>query len=330
MQRKGTTGPRRHLRLILTTLATLAVVMAPAAAYATAPGANGRIAFSQGDLLPEGDVSIHSDIFTILPNGSGLRQLTHVPEGQTAGSPDWSPDGSSIAFERTGADGGFEIWTMNADGSGRTRLTHDPRFDDFQPSWSPDGESIVFSRCDRPFGFTVSCEIELMRADGSERTKLTRGHWLNVRPAFSPDGEWIAFGSTRGGFQNAIWRMRVDGSQLSRLTSPELRAFWPDWAPDGRHIVFTDNCCNPGPSNVWTMRPDGSGLKRLTDFGPLPLQGGFASYSPNGRKIVLIYNGECPDGPCHDFYTMRADGSGLQRVGTGVENTFLTDWGPRR
>ena len=59
----------------------------------------------------------------------------------------------------------------------------------------------------------------------------------------------------------------------------------------------------------------------------LPQQNGFASYSPDGRQIVLQHFGNCPQGSCQSFFVMNADGSGLHPVHTGVPNTFLTDWG---
>src|SRR5215469_13978690 len=64
----------------------------PAVASAAA-AANGRIAFSQWDLLPGGNLSGHSNVYTINPDGSGRRQLTHVGKTQAAGAPDWSPGG---------------------------------------------------------------------------------------------------------------------------------------------------------------------------------------------------------------------------------------------
>ena len=58
------------------------------------------------------------------------------------GSPSWSSDGGRIAFDSL-RDGNGEIYVMNADGSGQTRLTDDPGFDG-SPSWSPDGSRIAF------------------------------------------------------------------------------------------------------------------------------------------------------------------------------------------
>ena len=310
-------------------LARPQVVRVHSAAVAAAASANGRIAFSQWDLLPGGNLSGHSNVYTSNPDGSGRRQLTHVGAARAAGAPDWSPGGARIVYE-SNQTGDYRIWVMNADGSGHTRLTNDPGFADLEPSWSPDGKRILFSRCDDHVGFILTCDLEVMNAAGGGMRRLAGGHWTYVRGQYSPDGRRIVVGTDLGGFQSALWLMRSDGTGLHRITRPSLQAFWPGWSPDGRHIVFTDNCCQFG-SNIWTVRPDGTGLRELTHFGPAPLQGGFASYSPNGQRIVLQYNGKCPArGLCQYFYVMNADGSGLHAVHTGVANTFLTDWGPAR
>ncbi|MFN8030783.1 MAG: hypothetical protein U0Q10_10625 [Dermatophilaceae bacterium] len=99
----------------------LATLTAPAqAAY---PGTNGRIA-----------VETNSAMFTIAAKGGSMVSL-----GPGTG-PRWSPDGAKLAFAYRGA-----IWTMNANGTGRIKITSGTGHD-VNPTWSPDGKRIAFSR----------------------------------------------------------------------------------------------------------------------------------------------------------------------------------------
>ena len=77
----------------------------------------------------------------------------------------WSLDGMHIAFE-TDRDGDFEIYVMNADGSGQTNLTNNPAANDISPTWSPDGTQIFF-RSDRD-GERFDYKPYVMNADGSD------------------------------------------------------------------------------------------------------------------------------------------------------------------
>jgi TolB protein len=297
-------------------------------AGATFQGRNGRIAYSVGPIFPQ-DPPAPSQVFTINPDGSGRRQLTHVPAGKTAGSPAWSPDGTRIAYV-SNVRGDLELWVMAADGSGQHPLAGDPGFAHFEPSWSPDGRRIVFSRCNVEFGFTAWCDIDRIDADGSHRRTLVGGNWLHERPRYSPDGRKLAFSSNKGGFEGAVWTAGADGGHLRRLTAPALEGFWPDWSPDGRRIVFSDHCCLPF-SNVWVMRADGGGQRRLTNLRD-PEQAFFGAYSPDGRRLATYAElGPAPDALTSGVYTMRAGGGPLVPVFTLEEpDVILFDWGPAR
>ena len=184
------------------TFVTALLVAAPA--QATFPGSNGRIAFSQGAVLPPvggepGDTEAHSQVFTIGSAGNNLKQLTHVPHDRGAASPDWSPDGQRIVYQ-SNESGSYQVWVMEANGANQTQLTNFSAFETFQPSWSPDGNHIVFSRCGEPTGFIAYCDVARIDADGGGLvTLLHAGRWMNVKAAYSPDGQQIAFGSDKGG-----------------------------------------------------------------------------------------------------------------------------------
>jgi len=287
-------------------------------AHATSFGSNGRIAFSTDNSEDPGD----PQIFTADPNGSNELQLTTTETGRSS-SPDISPDGTKIVFTRDDDSGnGWQIYVMGANGNNVVQLTFDD-FDHYNPRFSPTGSQIAFSAC--PFHDT--CPLYIMNADGSGTPlRLTSIDWNSGDPEFSPDGSKIVFDSNQDGLLSAVWVMNVDGSNQVRLTAPQVEAFFPDWSPDGAHIIFTDRCCLPY-SNVWVMNPDGTGLKQLTHM-PAKHNAGFASYSPDGKKILLESDLKSKAGsPAGDLYTMDANGTHLARVISDQPTVLLSDWG---
>jgi TolB protein len=305
-------------RLILVALVAAAALGAVHSAGATYPGANGRIAFST-DQDPNGSV----EIYTVNPNGTGETQLTHGEFGH-ASDPNWSPDGSKIVFQGD-ATGSAQLYVMNADGSGGHLLFSDPGNDDVAAHYSPDGSKIAFSSC----GGTGGCTIDVIAASGSgPATVLTDPNWSAspFPPSWSPDGKKIAFDSNQDGLLDAVWLMNAsDGSNQQRLTAPALEANYPDWSPDGTHILFQDLCCRFG-TNVWVMNADGSGQKQITHM-PTKHQDGFAHYSPDGKRIVLIADLAYKDGCCNDLYTMDTNGTHMTKIVSDQPGVFFSDWG---
>src|SRR5262249_54564015 len=113
--------------------------------------------------------------------------------------PRWSPDGKRLVFSST-RDGNEEIYVMNADGSGQTRLTRNLQ-SDRQPAWSPDGATIIFqSMRGDSFGGRLDAAIYTMKADGSDQKRLSPGAGPDITPRFSPDGKRVLF--VRGTFGN--------------------------------------------------------------------------------------------------------------------------------
>lgn len=290
-------------------LLTLIVSVEPT--NATFPGGNGRIAYSTSPAHGH-----PSQIYTIRPDGSGLRQLTHVTvKGRGARSPAWNADGSEIAFAKRG-----HVWTMKADGSDKTRITDDTGFSDRNPAWSPDGSRIVYSHCDVSLGFTAYCDLDTVNVDGTGETKILGGHWTYDFPRFSPDGTKIAFAGDRGGLVCAVWVANADGSDPHRLTAPKLQANVPDWSPDGTQITFGSHCQLPG-SKPWVMNADGSDQQRLISDAA---QSDWLSsrFSPDGSVIaVAAYAG--------DIWFVNPDGTGLHEIAHHHDGILSLDWAAR-
>ena len=135
-------------------------------------------------------------------------------------------------------DGNVEIYAMNLDGSGQTRLTNNPA-DDRSPAVSPDGTRILF-RSDRG-GDT---DVYRMNADGSNVVNLTNTPGVDHLPAWSPDGSRIAFTSARNGDQE-IFVMNADGSgAVNASSSPELRG------QSTPHGPLTGGSCSRPPATA--------------------------------------------------------------------------------
>ena len=109
----------------------------------------------------------------------GLLALTLAPSA-------CAPKPGKITFESY-RDGNYEVYVMNADGTGQMNLTNNPAGDWF-PAWSPDGKRIAFDP-NRDLNF----EVYVMNADGTGQVNLTNNPAEDLAPAWSPDGNRIAF-----------------------------------------------------------------------------------------------------------------------------------------
>ena len=155
-------------------------------------------------------------------NVDGSSRVLLASEGVDC-MPAWAPNGQRIAYAsgRESVNYKYDIYTMNIDGSRKTRLTTSP-WDDQAPNWSPDGRKIVFfSNRDGNF------EIYVMDADGSSMTRLTdTSTSQETDPVWSPDGTKIAF------LDEYVCIMNADGSERTSLPMRRVYNSGPlSWAP---------------------------------------------------------------------------------------------------
>lgn len=222
-----------------------------------------------------------------------------------------SGSNQKILFETT-RDGNTEVYSINPDGTGATRLTNDPGIDR-DAVWSPDGKRIAFhSTRDNPLG-----EIYVMNADGTEVVRLTNSVGANGEPSWSKGGKQIVFTSTRGAVDPTkfnfddfdLYVMDADGSNVVRLTNDKTGDFSPAFSPDGRSIAFTSTRDHPGAAGVdlYVMSVDGTNISRLT------FQNGrvnYPSWDSHSRRLAFSISGTAESG----VYTLTLDNLGFTRL----------------
>jgi Tol biopolymer transport system component len=270
--------------LLIAALAALLV----GAAQGAGTAARSRIAFG----LDRGGAS---SIYTVRPDGSGLRRLTVPPTRQQLGGdsgPVWSPNGRRIVFERDltywGADR-YRLAAVAATGGLARQLTKGPF--DAMPTFSPSGRRIAFVRG----GATVS--LYTIDRLGRHAARLLADA-LDISPAWSPDGKTIAFSRLADASlpidQATLYLADADGSHVRQLGQVALRGVSPAWSPDGRNIAFVsfadhndpscpaDSC--PPSGEIYVANADGTGLRRLTSS---EADDEHPTWSPDGSRIAF-------------------------------------------
>lgn len=315
-------GEAGQLRRLLPMGALLGLLLIPAlspvAASAQAPllKANGKLAFvSFRDGNPE--------IYTTNPDGTQQVRLTTNPGSSDLPSdfwPSWSPDGAKIVYTSDrGGDGNLDVWTMNPDGTGQSRITTSPA-GDLDPALSPDGTKVVFVRgLFSPSGPPVF-DIYSVNLNGTGETNLTQSDANETEPAVSPDGSKIAFERELEGGNHDIFIMNTDGTEEKQLTDTPAHEGHPNFSPDGTKIVFDDNFHAEEPSVrgfIYTMNTDGSGRAQLTTRED---RHGLAAFSPDGTRISFTAS--------EDIWTMNADGSNQVQVTSHPAPDIQSSWQP--
>ena len=263
-----------------------------------------------------------NEIILMNVDGSNRVNLTNDPESDQ--SPRWSPDGTQILWNKSGpwrifvmnsggsnkrnlGDGARPAWSrdgtmigftdgrnasiMNADGSGRRRVT-DELFPTRFVSWSRDGTKIAFDHR-KPFGF-VQNKIYIANVDGTGLFELTKDvDEINCYgAAWSPDGTKIAITSTGG-----IYVLNPDGTNPVNITiHHDFRwGFGPRWSPDGTKIMyeFEVQIGDVHHGEIYIMNADGSNPVNLTnhpayDRRPswIRIDSPTTSISPQDRRLT--------------------------------------------
>ena len=153
-----------------------------------------------------------------------------------------------------------------------------------------------------------------------EPRPLTTGSARNSRPAFSPDGRYLAFVRWQVGTSQDIWLMQLDGGETRQLTSNSGTDSQPSWLPDGTEVVFASD--RLGGQSLWAVDPT-SGRERL--LGPLSTGADAVRLSPDGARIA--YHAPGPEGTLN-VWLARLDGGDPRQLTADPELAGFPSWSP--
>jgi Tol biopolymer transport system component len=194
-----------------------------------------------------------------------------------------------------------------------TQITHEPGTE-ILASVAPDGKSVVYER-----NAGGDADIFLQRVGGENSINLTEHSPTDDgAPAFSPDGESIAFRSERDG--GGIFVMGATGESVRRLTE---FGFNPTWSPDGKQVAFAGEGTTTNPlsrgsvSALWIVDVASGQTRRIFDGDAVQ-----PAWSPSGARIAYWCAGR--SGGQRDLATVPAVGG----EPTYVTEDVATDWSP--
>jgi Tol biopolymer transport system component len=325
---------------VLMACAVVVLALSEKKAQAAFPGKNGRIAYASYDEpFPKGD----SEIYTINPDGSGKRQLTHNNTDDL--DPAYSPDAKKIVYAGQDAPkGDLEIYTINARGGDKFQLTHND-VDEEWPAYSPNGKRIAYAPIEGAGG------IYSIKVGGGGKRLVAHDGGV---PSYSPDGKRIAYECYGGTFRivdTDICTISVRrehklpkfipekpaGNTLHdvlhdkvHVTNNDTDDFNPDYSPDGNRIVYQGFEGSlaleqdvDASANIYTIKVGGGGNLNLTKSPKnASLWNDWPSYSPDGEKIAYM-------GSDGEIYTINARGGGKSRVTNNDAYPQKLSWGSR-
>ena len=267
---------------------------------------NGKIVFSR-------NVGGHINIWTMNADGSAAVQLTSASEFDT--KPQWSPDGSKIAFQR-GSDQSAAIFVMNADGSNQHRVSPG---EGNSPAWSPDGQKLAYTKQLSAFPGVYTIDVN---GNNEQRVFVPFGGFLKPL-SWSPDGSAIAFTrqppTLNFSFSDFhLYTMDSNGFfQKLLIDNGNTTELEPDYSPDGLKLVYLIHDLNLR-FDMAIANSDGTGQVVLGQVSGVANP----SWSPDGTKLLFI------DGD--DIWTSNTDGAGRINLTQSADIEGDPDWQPLR
>jgi Tol biopolymer transport system component len=267
MKRRWSSAAGIVLCMLAALVASVVAVPAAAADPGVAGSAPAAIVFVRGQGHP-----FNGEIWTMGRHGGNQVRLTRSDVADY--EPEWSPDGTTIAWTRYSSSdfGPSDVWIMNPDGSDPHNVTNH-QDDVGGPSWSPDGTRIAYE---------WDSHIWVIGADGTGDHDISPAGSLDHDPAWSPDGTQIAFISG-----SDVFVMNADGSDRRQVTETVgILERDPAWSPDGSRIAVSGYHTRSS-WHVDVMRSDGAAHHIAVDMESLQ-----PAWSPDGSKLAFYGCGD--------------------------------------
>jgi Tol biopolymer transport system component len=233
----------------------------------------------------------------------------------------WSPDGAQVVFSAD-RSGNYDLYVLNADGSGLRRLTDHPARD-LHPAWSPDGQTIAFET-----NRNGNWDIYFVPAAGGAAVPFTSDTADEGNPSWAPDGSRLVFAANSDGNFD-LYIATADGrTARRRLTDDPADDVYPAWSPSQELIVFRSN--RSGDNELYLITTEGR-TRRLTfhdadDTTP--------TFSPDGSEVAFASNRATLGGTSgvqaqHDIFVIATATLELRRVVNSGDDERYPAWRPR-
>jgi Tol biopolymer transport system component len=284
-----------------------------------------------------------SDIWIMDSDGTNKTNLTNNPVGAFSTGPDWSPDGTRLAYIGLPLGAGtFDVFVSDANGGNPKNVTNSPTTNSslqrlpYGVHWSPDGRRIAFTlativnRAGQSFG-----DVWVMDADGNNQINVTNKESIHGSADFlswSPDSTRIAINGYGLNYGD-IWTVNPNTSNAVQITNTDPAIGTSNsealFSPDGKQIGYSQRTQYGRFSDVWVADIDGTHHSKITNTTIRDSGSRFAGWSSDGRKIAYSsYNG---DG---NVWVSDPDGSHPTNItnataGTLYGNAIWSPMGPR-
>jgi serine/threonine-protein kinase len=284
-------------------------------AFVSARNRGGRLGIFRGPRATEAYLyGQNGDLFVMPALGGNARKLA-----DDAYDPSWSPDGREIAF-RSARDGSWRLYTVSVTDGRITRVRGaEPRVAGLD--WSPDGRWIAFVAGETDATGWDLYVISTAATDSVARQLTSDSASVALHPAWSPNSDWIAFSSTRGGSLN-LWGVPFDAEDTStpaipqRLTIGVGEDVGAVVASDGRGVAYANVRTAP---DVWVLDSEVGTTTPVTSETTIEEA---PRMSPDGQRLLFYSNRTGTD----QLWTMDLESGGLDQISR--EGAHEGSWSP--